>query len=338
MSNIYWNIDKLFSFDATMYLVIGERGVGKTYSSLCAIIKDFLKNGNQFVYVRRYQTELDKATPKFFDDIIAHNAFPDHEFKVMTSEQYGTIFYVDGKEAGFAKSLTTASNEKSIPFPNVRTLVFDEFTITRSSHRRYLADEITSFLDLCETIFRLRDNMRILMLGNATSINNPYFAYWNLTLPYDSEYRVFHDGQIVVNYVKNEPYREAKRKSKFGKLIDGTKYAEYAIDNKFLQDSNTFVGRRPSYASYYFSLHMDGKTYGIWIDKDGFMYVSDSYDPNCLLNAAFNIKDHNETTLLQSKTSPAVKNIIAHYETGHLVFESTLIKSIFYENLLRFVN
>lgn len=337
MKSIYFDIDKLFSFNATMYLVIGERGVGKTFASICALIKDFLKNGHQFVYVRRYQTELDKACPKFFDDIVAKNVFPDHEFKVVTSEQYGTIFYIDGQEAGFAKSLTTASNEKSIPFPKVRTLLFDEFTITRSSHRHYLPDEITAFLDLCETIFRLRD-MRILMLGNATSINNPYMNEWNLTLPYDSEYRVFRDGQIVVNYVKNEPYREAKRKSKLGKLIAGLRYDDYATNNKFLQDSSSFVGNRPSYASYYFSLNMDSKIYGIWIDKDGYMYVSGSHDPNCKLTAAFNIKDHNETTILQSKTSPAVKNILAHYDTGHLVFESTLIKAIFYDNLLRFAH
>ena len=41
--------------------IIGERGVGKTYGAIKFCINDYLKNGNQFVYVRRFKTEIESS-------------------------------------------------------------------------------------------------------------------------------------------------------------------------------------------------------------------------------------------------------------------------------------
>ena len=65
-------------------------------------------------------------------------------------------------------------------------------------------------LDLIETVARLRD-IQVIFLGNALSITNPYFAYWDLELPYNSEFKTFKDGMIVVNYAKNEEYRKVSQ-------------------------------------------------------------------------------------------------------------------------------
>ena len=49
-----------------------------------------------------------------------------------------------------------------------------------------------------------------------TSLTNPYFAYFQLQLPHNSEFKTFRDGSIVVNYAKNSAYREVKKASRFG--------------------------------------------------------------------------------------------------------------------------
>ena len=53
---IYWNINKMFSYNALMYYVLGERGVGKSYGAKEYVATHFIKTGHQFVYLRRYKT------------------------------------------------------------------------------------------------------------------------------------------------------------------------------------------------------------------------------------------------------------------------------------------
>lgn len=334
--NIFYDYEKLKSYDALISIVLSERGVGKTYGAIKECINDFLKHGNQFIYLRRYHSELKTATPNFFDAIINNEEFPEVDFLVKTTKN-GATFLINGEVAGWAVPLSTSNILKSTSFPKVRTIVFDEFCVTQGVYR-YLSNEITQLLDLIETVGRLRDNVRVWLLGNSTSVTNPYFSYWNLSVPYESEFKVFRDGLIVVNYVKNEAYRAEKRKSRFGRLISGTKYGDYAIENDWLQDNNTFVRRRPSDAEFYFNLQMEGKKYGVWLDHDAFMYISEAYEPNSSLTFSLNQKDHNETTILSSRISPFVKNIINHWRDAHLCFESITIKAIFTENLLKYVN
>ena len=52
---MYYDFSKLVSYNALLSFVIGERGVGKTFGAKKFVINDFLKNGNQFVYLRRYK-------------------------------------------------------------------------------------------------------------------------------------------------------------------------------------------------------------------------------------------------------------------------------------------
>lgn len=51
------------------------------------------------------------------------------------------------------------------------------------------------------------------MLGNAISITNPYFDFFGLTLPYNSQFKLFKDGLILVHYSQNKKYQEVKANS-----------------------------------------------------------------------------------------------------------------------------
>ena len=102
------------------------------------------------------------------------------------------------------------------------------------------------FLGLIETIARMRD-VKIFMLGNAVTQFNPYFMFFNLTLPYNNDIKTFKDGLILVQYMNNEEYRKTKKESKFGKLVSGTEYEDYAINNSFRLENNDFISKK--YAS-----------------------------------------------------------------------------------------
>lgn len=322
---MYYNYESLLSRNALLNFVIGERGVGKTYGAKKYCVKDFIKNGNQFIYLRRYNTELDTACDTFFSALQANGDFDDLEFSVKKSNGL-TKFMCDGEIIGYGAALSTALILKSTEFSKVKTIIFDEFIIDKGSYH-YLRDEVTQFLDIIETIGRTRD-IRVLLLGNAISITNPYFAYFNLTLPYESEFKSFKNGLIVVNYIKNLEYRRMKKSSRFGRLIDGTDYGKYAIDNKFLRDNSTFIEHRTSDCKFWYLLVINGRNIGIWKNSNDIVYASDKFDPNTNLKFVMKADDHTPTTkFVNIRTDPFIKMVLTSYKAGCLRFENQKIKN-----------
>ena len=326
--NIFYNFDKLFSYNFLMAFVIGERGCGKTFGSKVAMLKKFIKNSEQFIYLRRYKTELDTSLQTFWNDIQANGFFDDLELGVKKNKLL-TEFTCDREVCGYAVPLSTSNILKSTAFPKVKTIVFDEFLLDNTGGTyRYLKNEVTMMLDIIETVGRLRD-IQVLFLGNALSITNPYFAYFDLDLPYNGEFRTFKDGLIVVNYIKNLAYREAKKNSKFGKLIDNTEYGRYAIDNVMLRDNNHFIEKKPADATFYGVLIINGNYIGIWLSRNGYLYLSSKFDPNTVHKFACDFTDHTEQTIFtNARENYYLRVCVAAYKQGLLKFESQKIKGV----------
>lgn len=326
---MYYNFDKLFSYNFLIAFVIGERGVGKSFNSKLAVLKKFIRTGEQFLYIRRYKTELDTALSNFWDDLQANGYFDDLKLEVKKSKML-TKFLCDGEVCGYAVPLSTANILKSTPFPNVSTIIFDEFLLDTAGTYRYLKHEVTMFLDVIESVGRLRDNLKVILLGNALNVHaSPYFAYWDLELPQNgSEFRTFKDGAIVVNYIRNLEYRKAKKASKFGKLIDGTDYGKYAIDNEVLRENNSFIQKRPNSSVFEAVIIVNGISLGIWNGHDGYMYLSEKYDPNTVFKFVFNYNDHTEGTIFENaRENMWMHMVIRAYKQGWLRFESQKIKA-----------
>ena len=335
---IYYDYQRVLSYNALMTYIIGERGVGKSYGAKEFVADRFINKGKQFVYLRRYKTELKEAMmkkghPIFFEQIIYNeDGTKNKKYENHKLTNKNDTMYIDDKLCGFAMPLSIANILKSSTYNNVDTIIFDEFIIDKGCYH-YLQNEVEQLLDVIETVGRLRD-IRIIFLGNAISITNPYFTYFNLSLPYNSDIVVSKKDNkgnplIIVNYIKNLKYREVKKQSRFGQLIDGTEYGKYAIDNEFLRDSKSFIHKKSKTSKFYFILVINGKHYGVWCDyKDGLMFISNDYDPNCPVIFSINPDDHNENTLLiRTRTSPFFKSIVEHYRLARLCFENQQIKN-----------
>ena len=339
MNNIFYSYDKVLSYNAFLNILIGERGVGKTYGAKKYVINRFLKKNKQFVYIRRYETDLiesvgSSSDNKFFEQI--KNEFPDHKFEIHKTKKVRKLI-IDKKVCGYALPLSSADSLKSSTYENVDTIIYDEFMLKEGSTQHYLRNEPEVILDLIETVARLRD-VKIFLLGNAISSTAPIMSYFDLSLPYNSDIKLFKDGLILVNYIKNQAYREYKKQTNFGKLIEGTRYSKYAIDNEFLTDSKSFIKKKGE-SKFYFIFTLNNRDYGVWRDKDDIMYISEDIDPNCPLKFAINIDDHDETTLLlKSRTNPYFVSIINHYRCAMLCFENQAIKNYIMETLAKYIN
>ena len=332
MANWY-NYDKILGYmnSGSMAFIVSGRGQGKTYGAIKMCVNDFIKNGNEFIYLRRYKTEISSAGKHIFDAVNLNNEFKDHN--LFTSN--GKFFVQSKKEGGekqlcgYAIALSTANILKSTNFSKVRTIIFDEFLLGPGVFH-YLPNEVEAFLDFYETVARLRD-VRVFFLGNAITQSNPYFNYFRLSLPYNSEFKTFKDGLIVVHYVNNESFVNFKKKTKFGKLIEGTHYSDYAVDNDWLTDDNAFVEKKVGYCRNISVVKLHGKMYGIWRSTDNKRYyISEDYDPCNFCIMSFDKADHDEETILASaRTNPFFKFVIENFRIGNVRFENINIKNEF---------
>lgn len=317
---VYWNINKTLSYNAFLNFIVGMRGVGKTYGAKNFCIKRFLKCREQFVYVRRFDKEL-KKIKTFFSDI--SDKFPEHDFRVEKG-----CFIIDDEIAGYYMPLSTAKVDKGAAFPDVTTIVYDEFILDAGVHH-YLPDEVTAFLELVETIFRMRDNGRVIALSNAITITNPYFLEFELALPYGKNIIVKND--CLFEMVENPEYVDAKKATRFGRLISGTQYGNYAIENQFLRDNDTFIEKKSGNCSYLFTFIWQGEKLGVWCSYiEGKIWVSNDIDELRGNTFAFSTADHSPNTMLLStaKSNKWFKFFAEQYALGNVYFESAKIKGI----------
>lgn len=345
-NSIYWDLRRTLTHNMLFYIIVGNRGGGKSYGAKWYAIDNFLKRGEQFGYIRRYKDDLKEPMNQFFKDIEIR--YPDYQFKVDSKNFYMRLRPENEKEkwtdndiCGYGFTLSTANNKKSISYPKITTLIYDEFLIDKGN-QRYLPNEPVALLNLYETIARPgTEHPRVIlfMLANALTITNPYFMYWNLKMPTkkdkNNKWIWKHPTRpILVEDVRNEKFIEKKKNTEFGKLIEGTSYAEFSIENKFLLDDDTFVEKKSPNARYSFTFIYKDTKLGVWTDYlEGKMYVSKSIDPSYPIVYSITMKDHNPNTMFLKNKSRAVhfKLFLENYQLGNVRFENVNIKNICYE-------
>ena len=178
--------------DAKYYVVFGERSNGKTYSSLLNGLEQYFKDGSEMAYIRRYVEDLKgKRGANVFSALVKNGAI-----QKLSKGKWNSIYYysqrwymmyvnpenpkdkvVEEHPFCYGFALTDVEHDKSISFPKIRNVIFDEF-ITRSM---YLPDEFTTLMNVLSTIIRDRCDVRIFMLGNTINKYNPYFKEMGLS-------------------------------------------------------------------------------------------------------------------------------------------------------------
>lgn len=351
----YWDIYRTLTHNALFYFIVGNRSGGKSFGCKEYAIKNFITKGEQFGYVRRTKDDLKDSAKEFFKDVSVK--FPDYEFKVDGNKFYCRLSvskekakvqpWTENDICGYGFNLTTASNRKSIPYPKITFMMFDEFLIdNEGGNQRFIKNEPRALFNLYETVARPgTDHPRVIMflLANSTSVNNPYFLYLDLKCPDPETDTPDKNGKfiwhhptrpILVENAVKQAMVDAKQQTEFYQVIKGTGYDDFSIKNKFINDDDTFVEKRDSTAIPYFRFWYKGQQYGVWLSMSaGLMWVSAQYDPGYPIVYSLTMKDHKPNTLFLKNKNQAkhFNTFIQAYKDGLVRFESVLIKSICYE-------
>lgn len=256
----------------TVNIVNGARGCGKTFAFKEDAVATFLKDGGQFVYMRRYEKTLAdaKATKLFFPQALKEK-YKEHELK------YSNGFYmIDGKIAGFPFALNTPESGKSTEYDNVASVCFDEY-IDLKGH--YLTDEVKIFNEALITIGRYR-GPQFWLIANNLSWLNPYFLRYKITHPdKGKETRLGKTWSFTLpDSTKYKKFMEKTPVGAFLKECD-PEHFEYAFGNELLDDDTDFIEKHPGKAKYAFTMIIEGEPFGVWRDNF-YYYISRSTDPS----------------------------------------------------------
>lgn len=333
-SSMYYDLNPLLSRNKLLNFVMGNRGGGKTFACKQWAINGWLKKHKQFIYLRRYATEFDDIN-LFFNDI--KFMFPDHTFDVQGDKRHGGRFYIDNELAGYYIPLSTSNNKKSVPYPDVDKIIFDEFVIRKTGTQHYINKEAELFLEFFSTVARSRDDVRAVLVGNAISIVNPYFLYFNIRPKVNSHF--VSSGQCCLEMYKNDEFVEMMRKTKFGQLIDNTQYGRYNIDNEFLMDNDQFIEKLTGRATCWCCIIYNDTKYYVWYCiESGMLHFCKKQAPNGIKTYAITTSDHAVNMMLISsvKSTALFRDIRTAYEYSQVRFDNQESKQAFYE-IMQFV-
>lgn len=330
----YYSFDRILSRNAVFNMVMGARGVGKSYGAKKYVLKRALERGEEFIYLRRYKTEL-KTRGSFVADVARE--FPEQEFEIRS----GVLCWRNKGEdkdawrkAGYFLALSTSAQHKSTPYPKVTTIIFDEFIIeTGAIH--YLKDEVKTLLDFYSTVDRYQDRTRVLMLSNAISIMNPYFIKWHITPTPGREFITYGDGFVAAQFVDSQRFASQVATTRFGKFVTDfdEEYADYSIDNTFADNTDQFVQRKSGTAEYMFTVKTDLGVFSLWMD--GGTLFCQQKRPR--LEKVYNT---NKMTLREGEVLMSYGDKIAEmlrgaYRKGRVFFDSPQSRNAFAEIFVR---
>lgn len=325
---MWYDKQQLLSYNKIFNFVLSNRGGGKTFHFTRWAIDDYKKNGNMAMWVRRYQTEIDKMNEngKFFDAVREY--YPEDKLTIE-----GDMGLINGEPFIYFVALSTSRQQKSNNFPKVNKIIYDEFIIDKGKIT-YLKKEPEIFLDLYETVARIRDNVRAVFLANTVTVVNPFFTFFHIRPNANKRFNVYPRG-ICVEFFTDAEFVAQKKKTRFGQLIEGTNYASYAIENKWLNDNDTFVESKPKQGNtFLMGLKYQGQMFGFWANYDkGLIYVNRQYDPSYYCLYTITREDHEPNLLMikNLKDSRSMQMVMFAYQNALLRFEDIEVKSIMYE-------
>lgn len=191
MNKKFYTVLKLLGIapNADFFLIIGQRGNGKTVGVLSYFLEQYKKIKRRFCYIRRWDEDI-----KAYRSELLFTGYLDSVVKKLFGEEFCIQYYrhkyylVNGNGTkvdciGYVLSLSAAAHSKSVAYENVGYILFDEFI--QMSGERILPDELSKFDNVLSTIIRgdnVKNNIQVWMCANTVSKFSPYFIRFGIDI------------------------------------------------------------------------------------------------------------------------------------------------------------
>lgn len=342
----FWSIYKALTYNVPWIFITGPRSCGKTTGTAIFLLLDYIKNGREFLYIRRTKDELDLTKKKFFNDAI--KIIEDKlGIKIISFGMEGNdyIIQLEGQEEPqvCGTSYYLSKEEKLKSGGNyIFNIVYDEFIAQDST--AYLGTmqapkEYEKVLELYTTMDRgvntpYRNEVKMIFLGNTATIYNPIFVELNIIKYIQETSKIICPKgeawllqQLDINDVKVlKDYKDS-----FVYKLSNDIQKDYNFNNKG-RDTNTFIEKRPLNATPLLTLAVDGKYIGVYL-CDGIFYLSKAQSAKIVNTYSLDIESHDgiidKEFIHRYGGNNYLQQLSLAFCEGRIRFDDGIIKNIF---------
>lgn len=188
----YINIPALYTLNADVYIIFGERSAGKTYSVFKGLFDDYNATGAEFVYMRTREDYLIRGRawgavanikPYVEKTLWKEEANLNYYSGVYRKQELGRNNKWVYSPCGYSSSIASWMKYKGNGYDSVKTIFFDEFiedvdttTIIPLSRSEFLK----GYSQQLSTIVRRRKDVKIVACANSINPKSPLFDYYNI--------------------------------------------------------------------------------------------------------------------------------------------------------------
>lgn len=322
-------------------IIVGAKGIGKTFGLRLQCVNDYLKRGKRFVEMCRTKDECKAVMTGYFDKLQNDGFFTEYQFK--TEKNAGYIAKAGENPSWelicYFVALTVFQREKKRTYANVGRVIFDEAVIDKKDkYHRYLQDEFFILANLLDTIFREQaddsSNYRVYLLGNACDLTCPYMQNLGVNTIPKFGYTFYNSKHTLLHYVEPWDAQERQEKTLVGRMLAGTSEADMVFNNRFDVGDERDIEQKTSRAKYAYSLRFRKMTFAVWIDyKTGIFYVNRKPPADGSNVYALTKRDSTLDYNMIRKTSDRVKLLLEVHYLNNARYDSPATREAFFELL-----
>lgn len=319
LNKLHYSYRYIMSFCYYIMVVIGARGIGKTYGAKKYCIKKFLREGKKFIWLRDTEDTVKRMCSEnmFFSDIV--------DFEGHEGHLEGNKIIIDDKLAGHILPVSTFYKYKGNPYQDIETIVFDEFIAENGQVIR--GDRALAFLNTIQTIGRLRTNFKIFLLANALNRGDPILDLLGIKLKGFGYYRN-PEKKVIVHYADNDPaFNEATAKSISGILVKGTQYEANLHNNSFNDDEDMYFDNKPPRSKLWYILETPEMCIRLYNAPDGKTYCCKDLNNAAYMDCRYVTHYSMVNTRNKLWTKLGRDTLTNRYEKKRLVFENANVKN-----------
>lgn len=181
-------VDELVKSKDLQYLILlGRRSNGKSSAVKALALRDFIRTGEKFAYIRRYSSIDMKRyrVNSYFQSVPGFNVQEITEDKAeLIDARDGELWLANydnkgkiarGEACGYYMALSEVEHLKSLNFPGVTKIIFEEFC----TDQVYLDDEVKLLFSVVSSITR-NSACTVFLVANTISRVCPYFREFGL--------------------------------------------------------------------------------------------------------------------------------------------------------------
>lgn len=313
-----------------VFMCTSNRSAGKTTYFNRLVVNRFIKRGEKFALLYRFNYELDGCDEKFFKDI---KELFFTEYDMTAAKKMKGIYqelYLNEEPCGYAISINSADQLKrnSHLFSDIDNIIFDEF---QSEQNHYCDKEVEKFISIHNSIARGRSKQSryvpVYMISNPVTILNPYYVAMDISTRLQKDTHFLRGDGFVLEQGYNETAAKALKSSAFNRAFGSSDYIAYSAEGVYLQDDLSFVDTPTGRGKYVATIRYAGIDYGVREYPElGIVFCDKSVDYQYPLKITVDTADHKLNYVMVSSNFILIQKLRYYFEHGCMRFKDLQAK------------